>query len=210
MEKTDILALCMIVAVVSFLGFVVENVWLAATKGFMDNRNMYFPFLIGYGIAIMLIFAIFGTPKRVWFLGKTIRVQSRIMRILIYFIGVMICICVGEIVLGTVVEKVCHFCWWDYSKLPLHITQYTSIPTGMMFSILITVFMDCFFEPLYFFFQGWNYNVLSVVAKFLMAVMIGDFVYHSYLMYKTRGMITRWKIDTKDSWLYKRIHPLMQ
>ena len=27
-------------AVVSFLGFVVENIWLAMTKGYINNRNM--------------------------------------------------------------------------------------------------------------------------------------------------------------------------
>lgn len=210
MKTTDILALCMVMVVVSFLGFVVENIWLAVTKGFIDNRNMFFPFLIGYGIAIMLIFGICGTPKRVWVLGKTLWIRSRIVRILVYFVGVMLCVCVGEVVLGTVVEKICHFYWWDYSGLPLHITRYTSIPTSMMFSILITVFMDCFFEPLFFFFRDWNPSVLNVTAKALMAVMIGDFAYHSYLMYKTKGMITRWKIDTKESWLYKKIHPLLQ
>ena len=60
MKETHILALCMIAAVISFLGFIVENVWLTATKGYIDNRNMCFPFLLGYGIAILLIFIILG------------------------------------------------------------------------------------------------------------------------------------------------------
>lgn len=38
-------------AVVSFLGFVVENIWLAMTKGYINNRNMNAPFLQGYGLA---------------------------------------------------------------------------------------------------------------------------------------------------------------
>lgn len=29
---------------VSFLGFVVEDGWLALTKGYIDNRNMHLPF----------------------------------------------------------------------------------------------------------------------------------------------------------------------
>lgn len=209
MKEEDFLALCMIMAVVSFLGFVVENVWLTATKGFMDNRNMCFPFLFGYGIAIMLIFIIWGTPKQLWFCGKAIRIQSRILKIFVFFVGVMICVCVGEIVLGTVVEKVCHFAWWDYSKLPMHITQYTSIPTGVMFSMLITVFMDVFFEPLFRIFRGLDYNVLRTLSLSLIGIMIVDFLYNAYLMYKTRGMITRWKIDTTNTWLYKKVHTVV-
>ena len=70
MEAKSLFALLMVLAVVSFIGFVVENVWLAATKGYMDNRNAFFPFLMGYGIAILLIHIIVGTPKKLWLFGK--------------------------------------------------------------------------------------------------------------------------------------------
>ena len=49
-------------AVVSFLGFVVENIWLAMTKGYINNRNMNAPFLLGYGLLILFMYAVFGTP----------------------------------------------------------------------------------------------------------------------------------------------------
>lgn len=206
MKLTKIFVLCMIVATISFLGFVIENIWLAATKGFMDNRNMCFPFLIGYGLAIMFIFIIWGTPKRLWLFGKAIRIQNRMIRVLIYFVNVVVCICVGEIILGTLVEKLCHFSWWDYSWLPLHITKYTSILTSMAFALLITFIMNCFFEPLCHFFANWDYRVLSVAATSMMVIMTSDFAYNAYKMYKIRGMIVRWRIDTTGSRLYKRIH----
>lgn len=63
MKSAEVFALCLIVTVISFLGFVVENVWLSMTKGYIDNRNMTLPFLLGYGIAIVLIYLLFGTPE---------------------------------------------------------------------------------------------------------------------------------------------------
>lgn len=206
MKLTNMFALGMVLVIVSLLGFAVENVWLAMTKGYMDNRNMCFPFLIGYGIAILLILILLGTPKKLWILGKTIRIQNRIVRVFVYFLGVMLCICVGEVLLGTFVEKVCHFCWWDYSRLPLHITQYTSIPTSMMFASMVTLFMQHCLEPLFHFFIKWDYDVLRTTAIVLMGIMIGDFLYNAYLMYKTRGMISRWRIDMTGSKLYKKLH----
>ena len=203
---TNILALCMVVAVVSFMGFVVENVWLAATKGYMDNRNMCFPFLIGYGIGMLLILCILGTPRKLWILGKTIWIQNKIVRMVAYFLGVMVCICVGEICLGTFVEKVCHFCWWDYTALPLHITRYTSIPTSTMFSCLVTLFMQHCLEPLFLFFVKWDYDVLRTAAIVLMGIMIGDYLYNAYLMYRNKGMVRRWRIDMTGSKLYRRLH----
>ena len=80
MKLTNLFALCMVMIIVSMLGFLVENIWLAMTKGYMDNRNMCFPFLIGYGIAMLLILLIIGTPKKMWIFGKTCDIMSIIFR----------------------------------------------------------------------------------------------------------------------------------
>lgn len=206
MKAIDIFALCMVVGVVSFLGFAVENIWLAVTKGYMDNRNMIFPFLIGYGIAIMLLYLILGTPHKLWLFGRIIRIEKRMTKVIFYFTGSMLCVSMGEVLLGKFVEKVCHFYWWDYSKLPFHITRYTSLPTSAMFSCLITLFMDKVFLPLFYCFQKWDYTILRNTAIVLVAIMVGDFVYNAYMMYREKAQITRWKIDTTESWLYRKIH----
>ena len=44
--------LMIMIAIISFLGFLLENAWLAIRKGFIDNRNMFAPFLVGYGLAV--------------------------------------------------------------------------------------------------------------------------------------------------------------
>ena len=48
---------------VSFFGFVLENIWLAITKGYIDNRNMNLPFLFGYGLVIIGFYTLIGTPE---------------------------------------------------------------------------------------------------------------------------------------------------
>ena len=53
-----------LVIVVSFLGFCLENIWMLFRKGVIDNRNMNFPFLLGYGIAILGIYFVMGVPSR--------------------------------------------------------------------------------------------------------------------------------------------------
>lgn len=75
MDTTEIMALGLVIAVVSFLGFAVENIWLAITKGYIDNRNMCLPFLLGYGLAVAVIYLLFGTPKKLWVLGRSIPVK---------------------------------------------------------------------------------------------------------------------------------------
>lgn len=205
-REKELLALCMIIVVVSFLGFVVENVWLAVTKGFMDNRNMYLPFLVGYGLAIMAIFALFGTPMNPWFLGRKIAIEKKLVKRLLYVLLVMFCVCVGEILLGTLVEKLCHFYWWDYSRLPLHITRYTTLPTGAGFAVMITVFMEHFFVPLVEFFMTWEMKTLRFFAIGLMILMIQDFGINAYQMYRYKKMTRRWKLDMTHTWGYRILH----
>lgn len=192
MKKTA--ALCMIMAVVSLLGFIVENVWLAVTKGYIDNRNMYFPFLVGYGMAILAIYFMFGTPGELTFFGRQTKFNKRVTKKLVYFLLVMLCVSLGEILLGKVVENTCHIYWWDYSDVPLHITRYTSIPTSIMFSTIIVLFMDYVFMPLYNYFLSWRSRTLYVVAGTLMAVMLGDFFFAAYRMYRGKRVIKKLKV----------------
>lgn len=206
MAKIQLLALIMVIAVVSFLGFSVENIWLAVTKGYMDNRNMCFPFLLGYGVAVVAIYLLFGTPQGLVICGKKIFAGSQAGRKALYILLVMLCVSIGEIVLGTFVEKTCHFYWWDYSRLPMHITRYTTIPTSLGFSLMIAIFMEHIFDPLYRYFQAWNYEVLRLTASVLMAVMIWDFVYNAYKMYRGKMMIRRWRIDMTGTRGYRLLH----
>lgn len=206
MKTTEIFAICMVMAVVSFLGFVVENVWLSITKGFIDNRNMYFPFLMGYGLAIVAIYVLFGTPGELLFMGKKLSIKRKFVEKLLYFLVVMLCVCLGEIVLGTLVEKICHFYWWDYSRLPMHITRYTSIPTSTGFTLMIIVFMEYLFVPLLEYFKAWEYEKLYFTATLLMVLMTGDFLCNAYKMYKYKKMSIRWRIDVTKTWGYRWLH----
>jgi len=193
MEK--VYSLFLIIAWVSFLGFAVENLWLGLTRGYMDNRSMVFPFLLGYGLAAVAIYLLLGTPEELSFLGKDIHIANPRIKRLLYFFMVMICVSLGEIILGKTVEKLCHIKWWDYSWLPLHITQYTSVFTSAGFSVMVVLFMDKAFMPLYYWHLTWNPAVLSITAVLLMTVMTVDFLYNACLMYVRKTAVHRWKIN---------------
>lgn len=206
MKTAEIFSLCMIVAVVSFLGFVVENVWLALTKGFIDNRNMCLPFLLGYGLAIVAIYLLIGTPEHLAVFGKPIAVENQFLRTLVYFLLVMFCVSVGEIALGTFVEKTCHIVWWDYTRLPMHFTRYTSVPTSMGFAAMITIFMQRFFEPLRNHFIGMEFDKLQDTAIACMVVLVADFLYNAVRVYKNKKMQPLWRIDLKNTKMYELLH----
>ena len=199
MKLINFSALIMVSVVVAFIGFVVENIWLAFSKGFMDNRNMCLPFLFGYEIAMMLVFFAFGLPHCPKFLGMKLIFNKKYYGYLYYYFIVMICICLGELIMGTVVEKICGYQWWNYSWIPLHITQYTSIPTSMGFAGIVFVVMRYAFDVLMQFFLGFDKNVLLGMSIILGFILTIDMVYNLILMYKNGTGKVRWRIDFKKA-----------
>lgn len=181
-------------AFVSFLGFVIENVWLAFTKGYIDNRNMTFPFLLGYGLAVIGIFLFFGTPEKLALFGRRIfkRTKKR-QRYIIYLMIMFIVVCAGEIILGKLVERICGFEYWNYSALPLHITKYTSVFTSLGFAAAITFFMGYCFYPLLEIFSTVPAGISERLSRLLSVVMVSDMIYSFSKMYRTRQLNVRWK-----------------
>ncbi len=200
------LSLCLIVTLISFLGFLTENIWLSITKGYMNNRNMCFPFLFGYGLAVILFFLLFGTPIAPKFFKIPLEFSKSIYAILYYLFIVALCISIGETLIGIIVEYACGFEWWNYTWLPLNIGKYTSLPTSLAFSSIITLFMRFCFMPLYEFFCSLNYNVLFISASIFILLMAGDFVHSGYFMFKNKTTLMKWQISTTGNLFYQLLH----
>lgn len=193
--KYNIFVLGIMVAIISFLGFVVENVWLAITKGYINNRNMNAPFLLGYGLLVLFLFFVLGTPDNParWMLLK--KTQSRRMQYLVYFICSFVAVCIGEILLGTVVERLCNIEYWNYSNIPMHITKYTSVPTSTGFAAMITFIMGKCFTPLMNWISRMDSTRLRAVSVVLMVIMIIDFFHSFYHMIASKDFYLKWKVE---------------
>ncbi len=184
----------LLIVVVSFIGFVVENVWLSFTKGYIDNRNMNLPFLLGYGLACVAVYLLIGTPSEMMLLGRfPVRVTRR-RKIVLYFLCLMFLISVGEILLGKITEKLCHIEYWNYTAIPLHITKYTSIPTSTGFASAATLFMGRYFSPLMETFRSLNKSYASIAAAAFLICLTADFLYCYGKMLKTQDYYIKWQI----------------
>lgn len=182
-------------AIISFLGFIVENIWLAVTKGYVNNRNMNTPFLLGYGLLVISLFFVLGTPEEMAQWGMFKGIRTKWIRYMLYFICSFVVVSIGEILLGTIVEKLCGIEYWNYASLPMHITKYTSVPTSIGFASMITFFMGKCFTPL----MGWigrlDSPALRAVSIMLMAVMALDFFYSFHYMIRSKDFYWKWQID---------------
>ena len=195
MTNVKTFALILIIVLVSFLGFIVENVFISFFSGTLNNRNMILPFLLGYGLSILALFKLFGTPNDPLFLGKPISISSTFASTLYYFIVTFLCVSIGELILGHLVEWTCGIKWWNYTAIPLHITRYTSVPTSTVFSVLITIFMKYFFNNLLNSFSKMNPRLLSILSITLILFLSIDFIHSGIYMFKHHSTLNIWHID---------------
>lgn len=169
-----------LIVIVSFLGFCLENVWLALRKGYIDNRNMHLPFLLGYGLAVSGGYLVFGLPD-----------AEHLER---YWITAFIAVSVGEILLGTATEHFCGYIYWDYSSIPMHITRYTSVPTSFAFACIITLFMGKCFTPL----MLWISMLPSIITHYgfrtIFLLIAADWLRCSHDMRTAHALNERWRI----------------
>ncbi len=192
------------VAVVSFLGFVIENTWLSITKGVIDNRNMNLPFLFGYGMAVVAFATLFGTPEQVSVLGFDLGL-SRKASVALYYVLAFAAVCIGEQILGTLVEKLCGFEYWNYTWMPLHISKYTAVPTSLGFALAITVFMDQVAGPLMQFVMKMPKERAAVLGAILLVALSIDFVVSFKYMYQERKLYQKWRY-----YVHKEDNPAME
>lgn len=183
-----------LVILVSFMGFAVENIWLALTKGYINNRNMNLPFLLGYGLAVLAIYLLFGVPSEMKLLNRFPVKASRMVKYILYFLCVMLCISIGEIILGMVTEEFCHIEYWNYSPIPLHITKYTSVPTSAGFATMITLFMEKVFPLLMNKMESLDGRAVRIIVVVLLIMMTADFIKCYGQMIKTSNFNERWRI----------------
>ena len=198
MMKTKTYSLILIIVVVSFLGFCVENIFIGLRHGFIDNRNMILPFLLGYGLSILAYYMLFGTPDKPLFFGKEICFSSSIKSTFYCFAVAFIGVSIGEIILGYATEWCCDIVWWNYIQIPMHITKYTSVPTSLAFATLITVFMKYCFNPLLNFFSKINPLALSLLSTAMLLFLILDAINSGIYMFKHHDILHLWYLTLKD------------
>ena len=130
--------LFLICYIAAFLGWWVENLFRTFTAGVFDSRHQLLPFLGAYGFGIFVMFFVFGTPSEMRIFKKRIlperTAKNHILRSVVYC-AVMFCLILfGEMGMGLLFEKVFGVKAWNYTNIPLHITQYTSLPTTIAFT----------------------------------------------------------------------------
>lgn len=191
----NITTLLLISYIAGFIGWVVENIACAVNLHYIDDRHQLFPVLAAYSFGIFILFFVLGTPDEMRIFSHKIKKRNNdLLNNLFYFIIIFFLILVGEMSVGLFFEHVLGIVTWNYNHIPLHITQYTSIPTTFGFSIGVCILMKFIFP----FFVN-LFNRINVKKRKILSIVLGLLISFDYLYMLLYGVIANkfpsyWKI----------------
>lgn len=189
-----------IIIIGSFIGFAAENTGRLITKGILDSRYHYLPFIFGYGIAVFAMYLALGTPDDMHFFGKKLfKEKSRknsMLSNIIYLLVIYFFVFFGEIAVGVFYEKTTGLSLWDYSTMPLHVTKYASVITMILYGTGAYAIMKFAFGPLYRLLQRkMPINIANIINFSLGTLIIIDCIYMICYTLITHELPIRWSIQ---------------
>ena len=193
MNKKSIKEDIIMVTVISFIGFCFEELWMLINFSVLDNRNMFLPFLLGYGLFVVLLYYLIGLPNNIFNKYDF----GSLKNVLLYFLLSFLLVSIGEILLGTFVEKTGNFYYWNYINIPMHVTRYTSVPTSLGFALVITIFMNHMYLPLLNKVKKVSKKIPTFIVIFIFLLLIMDLNVSFKNMYHNKGNNNVWKIEFK-------------
>ena len=182
----------------SFLGYRVKNISRMVTKHIFDSRHQLLPFLFAYGIALLAIYTVMGTPGELRFFGRRVfRTKSRrntVLSHVIYFFVICAFIMLGEIAVGTIYEKFAGVILWDYTDIPTHITRYTSLITTALIGGGVYAIMAFGFRPMMNLVSKMGTRAAAVVDCTPGAAIVLDFLIMIIVTFVTGSAPEYWSI----------------
>lgn len=198
----DLCSLMMLVIVGSFIGFVVENVWVSFRYSHINNRGMILPFLLGYGIACLIVYLLFGCPDKPRI--GTHYFKTKKNPTVVYFLCLFATVMVGESLFGQVIEHTTGIKWWSYNAIPFHIGRYTSVPTSIGFAACIYLFMTKLFPHIY----KWGAKIhdigCGVILCIVVVALVADNIHALNYMHEHQETFKLWSFEfSKVASLFK-------
>lgn len=143
-QKTNFWYFVIIFFVFSFIGWVYEVVLGLCLGYFCDPGFCVGPYLAVYGITIVSVYLLLGSRKDKRGIIKVItkyNITNVISKTLVYMIISGIIVTLVELYAASVLHVNFNVRLWDYSVLPYNYRGYISLPSSLLWIILIPLIM---------------------------------------------------------------------
>lgn len=158
-------------------GWIIENIAHLLAYGIVDSRFHLLPFISPYAL-IPFAFAVFNSPDDIAFfnhhLFKQQNRKTKIYSNLIVIAACFIAVFLGELAVGNLWDYLFGVQLWDYSKQPLHVTQYTGVFTSLGLALGAWFVFKFIYNPLIKLVEKIPYIVRKIITLTLGVLIVLD------------------------------------
>ncbi len=163
----------------AFVGWIAENTVKAISDGVIDSRYHVLPFISPYALIPFAVHILLGSADDIAFFGRKVFKKSTVAtKILSNVIAIaLICLAVflGELAVGNFWEYFFGEQLWDYSNLPLQVTQYAGLIPSLGYGLGAWLLFRFAYTPLLRLCRKkLNFKVAKVVAIVLGTLIVAD------------------------------------
>lgn len=127
----EIAYLYLIGIIMAMLGWIAENTVKAINEGVIDSRYHTLPFISPYALVPFAMHICFGNADDIAFFGKKLfkqqTLKTKIASNILVFAITCSAVFLGELAVGNLWDAAFGVQLWNYSKLPLQVTQYAGL-----------------------------------------------------------------------------------
>lgn len=176
--KVKFFYLSLLAIAVSFLGWIVENIFRAFCNRTIDSRFHLLPFLSPYGLIVFAFYLLLGEPDDLAVFGKHVfRQKSKatiILSNIIAWVGMCLAVFLGELAVGNFWYYVTGVELWHYCN-GICVTQFTGVCQSLGYgSATYALFRFGYHPAVKRVLVKVPYNVAKVVSLVLGTLIIAD------------------------------------
>lgn len=126
--------------IVALIGWLAENSARAVTQGIIDSRFHVLPFISPYALIPFAFEIGLGDPNSLRFFGhklfKKETTKTKIFSNIFSFLFISFLVFFGELAVGNLTELFTGVKLWNYSNMPLHVTQYAGLIPSLGYGVM--------------------------------------------------------------------------
>lgn len=166
----------------SFIGWIVECLWVSLHKGKFENRGFLFgPICPIYGVGSLACVILVSPLNLPWFLE---------------FILIMVVCDTIEYLTSLVLEKIYHVRWWDYTtSCKIHLNGRIALNTSLGFGLSGLVVLRLVQPSLKNFLDIFSTNTLFVVSIILLVILLFDLLLSSIAAASVKDTLKGGRVD---------------
>ena len=176
MIMKKICSLYLVFLLISFVGFLYEYSLAYMLNYDLDRNFLNLPICPIYGSGVIISYLVFDTPKNMRIFNYKIKYNHKI-KLYLYFLFTSISATILEYIIGTYFEKVFDIVLWNYNELLFTFNKYCSLIPSIGWGILITIFMNIYFDRIYSRFYNYRLESLIIITLPSLIFILIDLIF---------------------------------